>query len=394
MTESKRKGLGGFDKLLIGCGIGCAALVLLAVLGVGFGSMWLFTPGEQVATDVIATDSSLGVVRLHELADDPGAQELLSRVLQRVDEAGRRQQREQLPESLRWISDLQTQQSNPAGVNMLIPKEMTIAYEASEDGSSIDFAVAANPRTMVRVFKTMLGLISRGESNKVRSDYRGHAGYVLEQEAHLAFVGSTVVFATSRYALERAIDRVAARQAAIDRGEIEVPGDAVSTGGAISASIPGGDWDVEGAFRNDFGLIESYLAEPSADLGAGDDEAEWAVASQPTSGAGPGDLDDLIADEDLRFGFGFDVVSADEVSGRLVIECGDRQTAQRWLPALERRYRELRDETAQRGHELEIEARADGDRVLTELSFRGLEDLLAEALTAPQKSGATEEESP
>ena len=353
MTQTQRKGLSGLDKILIGCGIGCAALILVAVLGVAFGTMWFFTPGQQVTTDVIAGEDSLGVVRLYELAEDPGTQALISGVLERIDAAGREHQREQLPPSLRWISDMQAQQSNAASLNMLIPKEMTIVYEESEDGSDVDFVAAANPRTMVRFFKTMIGWISRSEDGKARADYAGHEAYVMDPNAHLAFVESTVLFASSRHALERAIDRIETGTEAGAPPSFE-----------LAATIPDGDWDVEGVADNQTGLIESLLLDV-----APDDE----TAEAPS----------VLAGGDLRLGFGFDVVSAGEVVGRTVLECDDRQATERWRQILEERFQDLREEAAERGLEMEAITRADGRRVITELRLLGLEQALAEAFIGP-----------
>ena len=377
MTETKRKGLGGFDKVLIGCGIGCAALILICILGIAFGTMWFFTPGEQIITDVIANDASLGVIRLHELADDPGTQELLGRVLDRIGEAGREQQREQLPPSLRWISDMQAQQSNTAGLNMMIPKEMTIAFEQAEDGSSVDTVVAANPRSMVRMFKTMIGLISRGDTTDgMHSDYRGYAAYTLEDEAHLAFVDSTVVFATSRRALQRAIDRVYDGNRVVDNrvdtNEADTP---ILSSFDAAAAIPLGDWDIEGVIHNEAGLVDGLLA---------------ALAESPDEAAGDADTGDSEV-EGLQLGFGFDVVSAAEVTGHTILVCGDRHAADRWRSMLEQRYQELRNEASESGLELEIETRTEGDRVVSELRLLGLEDLIAGALTASELTAADTE---
>ncbi len=369
MQETERRGLGGVDKLLIGCGIGCAGLILVAVLGVAFGTVWFFTPGEQVATEVIVDEASLGAVRLNELAEDPGTQELLTRVLQHIDQAGREQQREQLPPALRWLSDFQAQQSNTAGINMLIPKEMTVAFEEAEDGAGVDFVVAANPRTMVRMFKTMIGFASRGDqSGNVRSDYRGHAAYALEDGAHLAFVRSTLMFASSRRALERAIDRIA-------RDPIETGDTAATDAGTspASTSIPRGEWDVEGALGNRQGLVDGLLAEL---LASGD-------ASQPG--------DPPPSGEDLQLGFGLDVVSGDEIAGQAQLECGDRRAAEQWLDSIEQRFQALRAEASERGLELELEARVDGDRVLAELQLTGVADLIAEAF-APEVPEESDEE--
>ena len=371
MTQIEKKGLSGFDKVLIGCGIGCAALILIVVLGIAFGTMWVFTPGKQAATAAIAEDSSLGVIQLHELAQDPGTQELLTRVLERIDEANREQQCEQLPPAMRWISDFQAQQADPAGLNMLIPREMTIVYEQAEDGEAVDYVIAFNPRTMVRMFKTMFSLISRGdESEELSSDYRGHSVYRFEEDANLAFVDSTVLFASSQAALERAIDR-------IDASEEGANG---STSFDFARSIPEGDWDVEGTLGNENGLIAGLL----------EDFTE--PGPEPEGGESEGYRDD----GDLHLGFGLDVVSADEIAGRAVLECGDRRAAERWLAVLEERYETMTRKAADRGLELEIEAQVRGERVVTELRLQGVEEMLVEALTfeeEPEEIEETEEES-
>lgn len=366
MTTSERKGLGGFDKVLIGCGIGCAVLILAVVFAVAFGTLWVFTPGQQAATDAIADDSSLGVVRLHELADDEGTQELFTRVLARVDEVSRERQREELPDGLRWLSDLQAQQSNPAGLNMLIPKEMTVAFEQAADGEGVDWVVAFNPRTMVRALKAILSLASRGDEDpQLRSQYLEHDTYRFEEDAHLAFVGSTVLFASSRIALERAIDRI----------ESGAPGVSARTDGALAASIPEGDWDFEGVVGSEAGLLEGLLA-----LGA--DPA-------PEEGAGEG-VPEPAAFEDLHLAFGLDVVSSDEITGETVLECGEAPAAERWLAVVEARSEALRQKAVARGLEFEIASRVEGSRVRTELRLVGLEELLVAALTY-EEEGEEEE---
>ena len=357
MEQQKRKKLGGFDKILIGCGIGCAVMILVSVLGVAFGTMWLFTPGEQLATDVIVDEDSLGVVRFHELAEDPGTQELLTQVLLSVDEINRQRQREELPESMKWISDLQSGQSNPAGLKMLIPKEMTIAYEESEDGEGIDYVVALNPRTMVRMFKSMFSLMSRSDDNDVRSDYRGHDVYELGGDGHLGFVSSTVVFASSRRALERAVDRIEA-------------GD-VAPAQTFTSSIPAGDWDVEGTLGNETGLLDG-LFEVAPENGEG--------AEAPVVFGGHG------------VSFGLDVVSADQITGLVALDCADGADAERWLPVVEERYETMAESAAEKGLQLETESRIELNQVVTQVRLQGIEQMLVEALTVDDWEQAEPEE--
>ncbi|MEM7350984.1 MAG: hypothetical protein AAF657_09280 [Acidobacteriota bacterium] len=363
MTEPKDKRLGGFDKLLIGCGLGCAALILIGVLGFTFATMWLVTPGKQSATEFVADQESVGAVRLHSLAADPGAQALITRVLERLQEANREQQREQLPPSLGWISDMQAQQADPSGFNMFFPKDMTVAFEAAgsgegaSSGQEVHYVAAFNPRVMVRMFKTMFGFIGRADNNEqMRSTHRGHPIYRLEDDVILAFVGSTVMVSDAEQVMERAIDRFETGQVA-----------GAEPGGRFDFAItPAGDWDIEGALSNEAGLAAGFL--------------EGITRPGPASLDFEGDVA-LPETERLHLGFGFDIVSADELAGQTVLECGDRQAAARWLEALERRYEDLRAEAEDRGLDYEITARVEGSRVLTELRLNGIEELLLDALT-------------
>lgn len=373
-TESRpKKRLRTLDKVLIGCAIGCGAAIVIAVVAVALGTVWIFAPGEQIATARIAGEDSLGVIRLDELAGDPGTQALLTRVLTRFDEINRERQREDLPPSLRWLSDLQDQQSNQAqGLNLLIPKEMTLtlesaAAESAGDGEDVDLVVAANPRTMVRLFKGMFGLIGRLEEGerRIAHRYRGHAVYELEDDAVIAFVRSTFLFATSAGALERAIDRVAT-----DRIESASDPAGESARGYLRA-IPPGEWDVEGALGSDAGLVEGILRWLSADV-------------EDDGGATAAGVEELLerAGADLHLGFGLDVASADEVSGRTVLECGDPGAAAEWHRALGERFEALRARAAETGLELETDARVDGSRVVTELRLTGIEALIDEIASA------------
>ena len=236
--------------------------------------------------------------------------------------------------------------------------------------SRADYVVAFNPRTMVRMFKTILSLISRGdESEELSSDYRGHSVYRFEEEANLAFVDSTVLFSNSRAALERAIDRVAGDR--IDGASNDET--AGNTSFDFARSIPEGDWDIEGAVGNEAGLIAGFL------------EDFIRLEPEPEDGESEG----VVASGDLHLGFGLDVVSADEITGRAVLECGDRRVAEQWLAELEKRYEAMTREAADNG--LELEAQVWGERVVTELRLQGVEEMLVEALTFDEEGKEGEE---
>ncbi len=346
MTETEKRGLGTFDKVLIGCGIGCGVLFLTVLFGGTFGTLWLFSTPEQAATDAIVGADSLAVVRLHELADDPGTQALLDKLLERLDEVNRQQQEENLPPSMRWLSDLQSQQRSTAkDMNPIIPREMTIVFERDPgDEDTPRFVVAANPRMMVRLFKTTLGLVGRlGDGEQISSEYRGHEVYHFGgDEGALAFVRGTVLFSDSRAVLETAIDRLETPAAGP-----HLLGDGV---------VPEGDWDLEGSLGSEPGFVEGFLDGWLA-LADGEPTPEEAVDGEP---------------EALRLGFGFDVATVDEVVGQAVLVCPDAASASRWATRWSEGLEESVETLAGDGLELGYEVATEGERVVVDLEIVGL----------------------
>lgn len=344
--QKPKKGLGGFEKVLIGCAVGCGILVVIGILAAAGGAYWFFSPGEQVATDAIAGDDSLAMVHMTELADDPGAQALLTKVLVRFDEISRRQQQENLPESMRWISNLPRQSPSSRDLAMYIPKEVTLTLERSDHGGRPDFVVAANLRTMVRPIKAGLALIGRGEGDpNFHSQHRGHDVYHMEHNAFVGFVENTLLFSDAAPALERAIDRIVAG------GEAPAPVRPLR----VKLSTPQGDWDASGVLSNEDGLLAQLLRDLE-----------------------PGMVPDKA--EQLEFSFGLDLVSADEATGQTVLACADTQQALAWLMELDRRSERLIEEAARYGLELDIDSRVEGRQVVSELRLTGIEAAIDEGI--------------
>ncbi len=344
--QKQKKRLGGGEKVLIGCAVGCGVLVVIGILAAAGGAYWFFSPGEQVATDAIASDDSLAVVRMDELADDPGAQALLTKILVDFDEANRKQQQEDLPESMRWISNLPRQSPSSRDLNMYIPKEVTVTLERSEVGDSPNFVVAANLRTMVRPIKAFLALAGRGENDPhFHSQHRGHDVYRMEHNAVVGFVENTLLFSDADSAMEQAIDRI------VDGGGAAAP----VQPRRVKLATPEGDWDASGFLTNEDGLLAGLLR---------DLEPEMAPD----------------AAEPLEFSFGIDLVSADEATGRTVLECADTQQALEWLMELDQRSEHLIEEAARHGLELDVDSRIQGRQVLSELRLTGIEAAIDEAI--------------
>lgn len=331
MSETPRKRLGGLEKLLIGCAVGCGVLVVAAIVAGGLGMFWVFSPGEQIATDRIVGEGVTGVVKMHELADDPGVEALVTKALREFNEINRRQQEEALPEDLRWLARLQRQPS-ARDLRQFIPKEATLVFEPAPVGEDAPFVVALNPRTMVRPFKALFALASRADENEeIRTEHRGHTIYRFDEDdgGALAFVEGTVLFSNSRAALARAIDRVEDGLAgSVDPGE------------RLGRDIPEGTWDAVGVLGNDAGLVADLL---------GDREAVEASV-----------------EDEVRFGL--DVVSADEIRLAAFVKGSPKTRA-----LLDARLGEWREQAADKGLELDARVADRGGELEVELRLTGIE---------------------
>lgn len=346
MEKQKQSRLGGLEKVLIGCAIGCGILIVLGIVAGGFGAYWVFSPGKQVATAGIAGEDSVATVHMTELTDDPGAQELLTKALVTFHEMNQRRQQEDLPPALSWMSSFQ-QTPSAQDFKMYIPREMTLTLERSPYGEDPNFVVAANLRTMIRPFKGMMGLAARAEEadEDFHSSYRGHDVYRMDEDAYLGFVDNTLLFSDAAEALETAIDR-------LESGRTGGPGSFPVT---VDLQAPEGDWDAAGVVHNEGGL----LGELVDDLLAGDAEA----GPHPT----------LASAERLQLRFGIDLVSADEARAQTVLECEDAQQAVELMMEMDRRYDRLVAQAAGDGLVLEVVSRVRGSEVVTDLRLTGIE---------------------
>ncbi len=333
-NEPTPGGLSGIQKLLIGCSLGCGAVFVVLLLVVGGGAFWAYVPGKQVATEGIAGEESVGVVQMEDLAADPGAKALVNHVLKEIDEINRRNQERALPPKMRWLANLR-QSPSMRDVQMFIPRDATLAIEPGEE-SDVDVVAALNFRVMVRPLKAAILFASRADE-EVPETYRGYELVSLDDDDYLTFVGSTLLVASSRASLERALDRI--EDGTVDQAK-------------LVSMAPDGEWDAAGSLTNEDGSVARVLADVDVPEGA--------------------------EDEELRLGFGVDVVSADEIDAEIVLHCRDRERALLWLEALTAHFEKLKARAAEDGFELDYEAVAVGERVESSLRLSGVEAAVAE----------------
>jgi hypothetical protein len=156
MDDKPKKKRSGLQKVLIGCGIGCGAIVVLILIGVGVLGWWFISTGEQVATGRILAADSIGAIRLENVAENKDAMDLASSAIKEIQQRNNQKSSGQIPpffESLRNYS--QSNQDLTPVLKMFFPKEATVSITSDESGE-IRYVVAANFSAGTRLIQKIL----------------------------------------------------------------------------------------------------------------------------------------------------------------------------------------------------------------------------------------------
>ena len=144
------------SKVLIGCGIGCATIIGLILIIVGFAGWWFFSSEDQAPTDRILNPGSSAAFRLEDISKNPGAMQLISDVFKEANSMSRNQSHVQFPEPLIKLQKyFDTHQDPVQFVKIFIPKEATASMTTDEAGNPV-FLIAANFGTGTRMAKMLL----------------------------------------------------------------------------------------------------------------------------------------------------------------------------------------------------------------------------------------------
>ncbi len=357
-------------KPLLACAIGCGALALLLVLAAGAGFWWLISPGDQRETRGIAGGESAGVIHFG-LRGDPGVRELAAKAVLEIQRAGDRARGAETPEAIRWLEEIGRQQQGGAGgVTMWIPREMTVAIEPVPGGES-DLVAAVNLAAFPRLIREVVERAAGGSGE--RREHRGHRYELLAGERSLGFAGSTLLFASTPEAMERALDRLedgpepgpmTARLAAAGGDRWDVQGELLDHDGGLGDALAGalsaiaGDPEAEAE-----GLEAENLDWTGWDALPVEAETQPAEVEAPPAGAPP-------AVE--RASFGLDVVTVDRLTGEIEIDCASAEGAREWLDRLEDAARRLESQRGRGVLAAAVTGGAEGDRVRATIELTGI----------------------
>lgn len=340
-------------RVLVGCALVGGLFILAGIGSCIFGMYWLTSAGRQVATGAVAGPKSQGVIRVGDLAADPGARALLSAFFLRMQQAGASHQPIQLPA---WIRNMQAQQARQS-VSQWLPREATVSLEPDHLGGT-HVVVAANLRGFVRPIRLAVTQSMKGDPKARITRHGDHEILNLGGGGAICFMGGTLVVGNQAAALPAVLDRLSTSGAPPRRsGERALPG----------------DWDVNGWLEGDpAAKLLTYLLEPP-------DDASWdGEIAPPVEGV-----------RDVRFGI--DLESADAARLTVEIAFASADAAAAAEPRLAEGMARLRTKTESSGLTATVTASLEGERLRYQLALTGIDtafDQMVEAYERGQRQRA------
>ena len=256
------------SRILLGVGIGCGVLALVAVGSCVAFLSWLDRPGVPAQPQQLIGSDTTGYAAWTLSLEDPGIRTLLDRLFERLD-AGNSPDGGALPEGVEiWLPGIASQ-TNRKQVDDLFP--LTVGWSlAAGDAPDDDLQVGtlAIERLGNRIVLTdwFLGFTLARSPEFESETYAGERIYRLREPDVAFFLRSGQVFVTSGLAAAReAVDRLAAASRVSDAAAVDpllrgLPDDATLRG-ALTKS------------RGEFGRVLLPLLDPAGAASAVDWEA-------------------------------------------------------------------------------------------------------------------------
>lgn len=208
-------------KTFIGCGIGCAVIIGIVLIVVGFAGWWFFSAEDQVPTDKILNPDSSAVFKLENISKSQEVIQLISDVLTEARRINQNRSPVQFPESLDKFQKFSESQKDLAQfVKMFTPEEATLSMSLDKEGDPV-FTVAANFDTGTRLAKSILkGTFESNEHLKSKKISTEHGDLFLFddggdwnggklQQFIVGFYGGTFILSSDRDAAVSALGQLA-----------------------------------------------------------------------------------------------------------------------------------------------------------------------------------------
>lgn len=383
-----RGGIPSWGKAVIVTGLGCGVagfIVLLCVIGL---TLWMLLPGRQIDTTGIAGKGTEAVLIYRNMEGKTGIGALINRFFVEMQKAQSEVQQQQVPESLRWLVDLQGRQNQKsmAALRVYIPREVTVSIEGGGGDYVRNTFVAVNPSMLTGMFELMFDATAGMTPDAKPRTHNGHDYLVMKNDSAICFHGGTILWAQMAGGMPLLLDRIDGKSP---------PG---KVGGAVKKLIAkDGMWDVLAVIDDGGGVtdwLEASDAPPAwmagalpaavlpalAEPGPPPDEsqrvgeAEGVASGEEETLAGT-IATQLAAARAVPAGLvtiGLVAVSEDKVVGRIDAECAGEADAALLAAALESVKAGLKDKGKAKGLVLTGSSKTSGSSVTMKFQLGGL----------------------
>jgi hypothetical protein len=197
-------------RILIGCGIGCAALLVLGIGSCVTFVVWINQPGELLQPDRLVGGDTSGYVEVTLRLEDPGTRQVVEKILGLMREL-RENNRSPLPSGLNdWLIGFQSRRDEQK-IREMFP--MVVAWGVRPGtGEAEDlhlFAVSLEKHgNRLRFADWLLGLFMRFAEPIEVVSHDGERLYHVPGEMTFFMRGSTIFFTSDVETATRAVDRL------------------------------------------------------------------------------------------------------------------------------------------------------------------------------------------
>lgn len=347
-------------KFLYGCGIGCLAVIVLAVGSCATFYFWINSPGELLEPERLVGGDTTGYVAWTLRLDDPGTGEFVRTLMAGVQRASERDRPQLHPLIDSWLSGLQRRQ-NQRKLREMFPlvAAWTIRPGAGPGDDLQLYSLSLERAGNRLVFSDWLLGMALSLSGDVDAEtHRGERIYTVPVRR-----GDSISFFIRGNDLFFASDTTTARQA-VDRLMLEAP--AAGEPGRLDEllrSVPV-DAPMRGAIGNERGELSR-------------------VWSRLTGAPGPGGQGRGAWSEFRGVTLAGALTGADSVELELRFRCRDAVSAAAQVEAVAAALRAALERT---GFPLELETRPDGEWIRADLRLSEITPRVAELLSR-QTSG-------
>jgi hypothetical protein len=335
----QKQGWKGWQKALLGVGIGCGLLFIGSVGACFMGVVWLTSTGDQLPLEPVVGEQSVGVFGSRNRNRDEGVVEMVDFLSAELQRQTSRIQGGNQPGILGWLENNPFMQAQRQGqYHQFIPKEITVTLEPAADGEQLDWLVAANLPTMPRMLPMMFSFMANQDAGG--SDMYKYRGRTILDDGDgvaLCFASGTVLVGRTASDIELFLDRV------------EQPGgrqpEAIDL--AVEARELALHWDLYGVLTDENGALVEVLERMDRNPGP-----EWDTVEKMV--------------------LGVDIVGSDRVDAEIRLTIQDLEDRRRMVELYQQEDVGPGEEQLLKGLTIEQMAVTEGEEVVVALKFTGV----------------------